>query len=97
MAVRRIDDQHVDTSVDEGACALPRVRADPDRGADAQPSLLVFRRLRELDPLLDVLDGDQPLQHSVRVDDRELLDLVAMEDRLCLREGRADRGRHEVA
>ena len=97
MAVRRVDHQHVDTRVDERACALPGVCADTDRGADAQPSLLVLCRLRELDPFLDVLDGDQPLQPSVRVDDRQLLDLVAMEDRLRLRQRRPERGCHQVA
>ena len=97
MAVRRIDDQHIDARVDERARALPGVGADADSGADAQPSLLVLRRLRELDPLLDVLDGDQPLQHSVRVDDRELLDLVAVQDRLRLCERRPDGRGDEVA
>ena len=97
MTVRRIDDQHVDARIDERARALPGIVADTDGGADAQPSLLVLRRLRELDPLLDVLDRDQPLQHAVRVDDGELLDLVAVQDRLRLREGRPDRRSHEVA
>src|SRR6266508_453700 len=33
MPVRRVDNQPVDTRVDERACALPRIRADTDRGA----------------------------------------------------------------
>ena len=39
--------------------ALDRVRPDADRGADAQPAVRVLRRVREVDALLDVLDGDQ--------------------------------------
>ena len=42
------------------ACARSNcVRADADRGADAQPAVRVLRRVREVDALLDVLDGDQ--------------------------------------
>ena len=97
VAVRRVDDEHVDAGLDERLRALERVGPDADRGADAQPPLLVLRRLRELDLLLDVLDGDQPAQPAVGVDDRELLDLVAVEDLLGLGERRADRRGDEVA
>ena len=97
MTVRGVDDEHVDARVDQRACALPRVGPDAHRSADPQASLRVLGRVRELDPLLDVLDGDQPAQHTVAVDDRELLDLVPVQDRLCLAEGRADRGCDEVA
>ena len=38
-------------------------RADADRRADAQPPERVLARVRVLDHLLDVLDGDQPLEH----------------------------------
>ena len=65
---------------DQRLGALERVRADADGRADAQPALLVLRRVRELDPLLDVLDGDQALEPAVGVDDRQLLDLVAVEE-----------------
>ena len=52
--------------------------------------------------LLDVLDGDQPLQHEPVVDDQQLLDLVAVQDLARLFERRADRhgeeriARHDV-
>ena len=97
MPVRRVDDEHVDLGGDERGCALHRVGTDADRGADPQPPLVVLRRVRVLDPLRDVLDGDEPLEPAVGVDDRELLDLVAVEDRLGLLERRPDRRRHEVA
>ena len=97
MAVRRVDDEHVHARRDERLRALERVGADADRGADPQPPLLVLRRLRVLDLLLDVLDGDEPAQAAVCVDDGELLDLVAVEDLLGLRERRPDRRGDEVA
>ena len=87
----------VDLGVDQRAGALERVRADADRGADAQPALLVLGRERELDPLLDVLDRDQALEVAVRVDDRQLLDLVAVQDLVRLVEGRPDGCGDEVA
>src|SRR6266849_6249462 len=86
MAVSRVDDEHIDTCVDERARTLPRIRADTDRGADAQAPLLILRRPRELDPLLDVLDRDEALEPSLRIDDGKLLDLVAVQDRLRLRD-----------
>ncbi len=68
--------------------ALERVRPDPDGGADAQPPLLVLRGERELDPLPDVLDGDQALEPPVGVDHRQLLDLVLVQDLVRLFERR---------
>ena len=41
------------------ARSLQRVGAGPDRRADPQAPLLVLGGVRELDPLLDVLDRDQ--------------------------------------
>ena len=84
MAVRRVDDEHVGARSDERLRALDGLRPDTDRGADAQAPALVLRRLRVLDLLLDVLDGDQPAQAAVGVDDGQLLDLVATEDLLGL-------------
>ena len=69
---------------------------DADGGADAQAALVVLRRVRVLDPLLDVLDGDEPLEPPVGVDDRELLDLVPVEDLLRLLERRPDRRGDEL-
>ena len=66
VPVRRVDDEHVDARVDQRLRALERVGADADRRADAQPPLLVLRRVRVLDLLLDVLDGDQALEPARR-------------------------------
>ncbi len=49
-----------------------------------------------LDLLLNVLEGDQPLQHPVLVHHRELLDLVLLQDMLRLLERRADRSGDEI-
>ena len=97
MAVGGVDDQGVDTCIDERASALPRVVADAEGGGDAEAAPVVLRCVRELDLLLDVFDRDQPSQLSVAVDDRELLDLVAVEDRLGFGKGGADRRGDEVA
>ena len=76
--------------------ALDRGGPDADRSGDAKPPLLVLGRVRVVDALLDVLDGDQALQPPVRVDDRELLDAVLAEDRLRLVERRPDRRGDQV-
>ena len=96
VAVRGVDDEHVDLGGDERRGALERVGADADGGADAQPPALVLRRERVALALLDVLDGDQALEPSGAVDDRQLLDLVAAEQQLGLGERRADRRGDEV-
>ena len=95
MAVSGVDDEHVDLGFDERRRALERVGPDPDRSADTQSPVLVLRRVGN--PLRDVLDGDQTPETSVGVHDRELLDLVAVEDLARFVEGRADGSGDEVA
>ena len=55
-----------------------------------------LRRVRILDRLLDVLDGDQALQPEVAIDDEQLLDLVLVQDLARRVERRADRHGDEV-
>jgi hypothetical protein len=97
MAVCRVDDEHVGARTDQRLCTLDRVGPDADRGAHAQASVRILRRLRKLDALRDVLDRDQPSQPAVGVDDRKLLDAMAVQELLRLGERRADRGGDEVA
>ena len=94
--MRGIDDQQVHARVGERARTLPCIGADADCGADAQPALRILRRLGEFDPLLDVLDRDEPGQPSPGVDDRQLLDLLLMQDGLGFRERRPDRRRDQI-
>ena len=61
VAVSGVDDEHVHSRLDQRLRALERIVADADGGADAKPTLLVLRRVRMLDLLLDVLDRDQAL------------------------------------
>ena len=77
VGVRGVHDQHVDPGVDQRHRPRPRVVADTDRGTDQQPAVAVLGGQRELLGLDEVLDGDQPGQLAVAVDDRQLLDLVA--------------------
>ncbi len=51
VAVRDVDDQHVDARLDQLRGALEVVAGRADRGADAQPALLVARGKRQ-PPLL---------------------------------------------
>src|SRR5262249_52273171 len=58
VAVRRVEDEDVDLGADELAGPVEDVASDSDRAADTQPAEGVLRRVRVLDRLLDVLDGD---------------------------------------
>ena len=77
VGVRGVDDQHVGAGVDQRHRARPRIGADADRRADQQPAVTVLGGQRVLLGLDEVLDGDQPGQPAMAVDDRQLLDLVA--------------------
>ena len=65
VAVRGVDDEHVHVRRDERLGARERVLADADRRADAQPAEAVLARVGILHHLLDVLDGDEPLEHVI--------------------------------
>ena len=83
-------------AVDQRLRALERVRPDADGRADAEPAAGVLRRVRVLDRFSMSLTVIRPAEDAVRVDDRQLLDLVAVQDLLGLLERRADRRGHEI-
>ena len=68
----------------------------PTAAAQRSRPAVVAGGVRELLALLDVLHRDQPGEAAVVVDERQLLDAVALQDRLRLFERRADRRRAEV-
>ena len=76
VAVRRVDDEHVGTGVDERGCPLERIRPDTDGRADPEPAAFVLRRERVRLALRDVLDGDQAAEPAGVIDDRQLLDAM---------------------
>ena len=59
LAVRGVDDEHVDAGVAQRLGALPGVAEEADGGADAQATLLVLGGERILLALVEVLDGDE--------------------------------------
>ncbi len=87
VAVGGVDHQDVDLGLDQRPGAIHRVGRGADRGADPQAAEIVLAGVGELVGLLDVLDGDQPVQRAVLVDHQQLLDPVAVEQRLGLLEG----------
>jgi hypothetical protein len=80
VAVRGVDDDDVDMSSYQGGRALRRIPRDPDSGSDTQPPQAVLAGVGILDLLLDVLDGDQTLELEVAIDDKQLLDLVPVQN-----------------
>jgi hypothetical protein len=60
VAVGGVDDEHVDTPVDEGLAAIEHVGARAHRGGHPQAAPAVLGGVRVGDALLDVLDGDEP-------------------------------------
>ena len=79
MAVGGVDDEDVDTGLDERRGPLPGVAEVADRGTDEQPAVAVLGRVRELLALDEVLDGDEPGEAALVVDERQPLALVLAE------------------
>ena len=103
VAVRGVDDDHVDPGVDQQAGALVRVLAHAQGGTDDQPAAVVLGGQGVLVALDEVLDRDEPAQPAGLVDQRQLLDLVLGEQRQrgvgVHADGRGDQRhrRHHVA
>src|ERR1700716_1638733 len=89
MAVGGVDDQDVDSRIDQRPRAIAVIRG-ANRRRHTKPSVLVFVRVREITTLVDVLDGDQSAKDSLLVDDGKLFDAVLPE--YCL--GLVERGAH---
>ena len=85
VAVGGVDGDGVTRFGDERLDPLLDVVADTDGGRAAQPAGVVTGGVRELLALLDVLHRDQPGKAAVVVDEGQLLDAVALQDRLRLR------------
>jgi hypothetical protein len=81
VTVGGVDGDDVDRHRNQRLDALLDVVADPHCGRATQPAATVTRCVRVVEPLLDVLDGDQPGELAVLVDERELLDAVTLQDR----------------
>ncbi len=96
MAVRGIDDEHVDARFDQRLDALLGIAADADRRADAQPLAIVLARVRIVARLLDVLDRDEAAQAERIVDDQHLLDAMLVQQREHFVLGRAFAHGHQT-
>ena len=71
------------------------VRRRADRRADEQSAVFIPGGIGVLDGFFDVLDGDEPFEIPLVVDDGKLFDAVFAEDLLRLFERGADGRRHE--
>ena len=81
VAVGDVDDEHVDARLDERGRPLPGVAEVADRGTDQQPAVGVLGGVGELLGPHEVLDGDEPGQAPLLVDERQPLALVLAQDR----------------
>ena len=80
MAVGDVDHEYVHLVGHEGFGPLQIIAAHAERRADAKPALLVFCGIRVAQPALDVPAGDQPHEPSFRIDQRQFLDTVPVQD-----------------
>ena len=80
VPVRGIHDDHVDLRLDQRFD--PIELHDPGGGADSQPASLVAAGRRVLSNVFQIPHGDQTRQSAFGVDDQELLDASAVQNRL---------------
>src|SRR5687768_10814705 len=92
----RVDDNDIDVGADQRLTTGQRFWTNADSGGNPQTTLLVGGRVRVLNLLLDVFDGDEPLEIAVVVYDRELFDLVLVQNLFGLVEGRPNRNGDQV-
>ena len=83
----RVDDNHVDPGLEQRVHPLLPVRPHPHRGPHPQAAELVLAGVGVLLDLLDVLDGDEPLEVVVIVHHQELFDAVLVQEGLGLPPG----------
>src|SRR5690554_3503118 len=102
MAVRRIDNDHIDACLHKKLDPLIAISARANSGADAQSPALIFNRLGMLLGLEEVFNCDEPSELPLIVDDGEFLDAMLMKKfaRLLLSDARLRRdelARHQLA
>ena len=96
MAMCRVENDDVYMCVDELLCTLDNIGCDTECSTAEESALCILRRVRILHLLLDILDGDETLQITLIIDDRELLNLCTCEDLLRFLEGGTLLRRYEV-
>ena len=92
-----VERDRIDGLVEEGFDTLLEIRTDADSRGAPQPACGIARCIGELLALEDVFHRDQADQAVLRVDQRQLLDAVLLQDRFGLLERRALAGRDETA
>ena len=91
-----VDADDIDTLGEKELNAFFEIDADTHGGTHHEPSRGVDGGVGIVGFLLDVLDGDEPLQAAFRVHERQFFDAVFLQDGPRLGEGRADSGGDEV-
>ncbi len=96
MTMGGVDDNHIDAGGHQRGDTFLAVGTDPDRGTDTQPADIVLAGIGVLAYLLDVLDGDQPLEVPLVVDHQQLFDPVLVQVLLGLFESGPGRHGHQI-
>ncbi len=91
-----VDHQHVHTGGHQRLGTLDGIVTHADGGTDLQPSLAVLGGIGVLQPLANVLEGDEAAQPAVTVNHRELLDAVGPQQLRRLGQGGPQRHGHQT-
>ena len=97
MAMGGIDHDHVDPGLDQRLHARFHIGGRADRRADPQAPEAVLAGIGILLDLLDILDGDQPLEETIVVHHQQFFDPGMLEVLLGLFQSGSDLHGHQVA
>ena len=87
---------HIHMRFQEGFRSLHDIRGDAQCRTAEETPLLVFRRIRILHLLLNVLDGDQAFEITFLIHNRKFLHLCPCKNRLRFFQGRSFFRRNEI-
>ena len=76
----RIDRNDIDARLNQSTDSLRCIGADTNRRAYSQVPLRILARIRKLFSLLDILEGNQSLQVSFRIGNKQFLDFVRQQN-----------------
>lgn len=96
LSVRGIDHDEVDTGIHEGFGSFVRLAKGADSGSATEATFVVFGGVGVSLYFLNIFDGDEALEESAFIDDREFFDPMRCQEGLCLVESGSRAGGDQV-
>ena len=97
VSVSCVDHQYVDAGLDELTCPVQAVLTHTDGRSTYQSTVFVLGCVGEALLLLNIFNGQQPMQNAMVIDDQKLFNAVLLKSRLRFIKRGSNRCGHQVA